>query len=86
MTLRSFASAISLRTATSSVAESAKPSVPRSCSSVVIATCQPSPTPPRMFSFGTWTSVKKISLNSGWPVICTSGRTSTPGACMSTIT
>ena len=30
--------------------------------------------------------MKKISLNSGSPVIWRSGRTSTPGACMSTIT
>ena len=36
------------------------------------------------FSRGTLTSVKKISLNSGSPVICRSGRTSTPGECMST--
>ncbi len=33
---------------------------------------------------GTRASVKKTSLNSASPVICTSGRTSTPGACMST--
>ena len=31
------------------------------------------------------TSVKKISLNSASPVIWRSGRTSTPGECMSTI-
>jgi hypothetical protein len=30
--------------------------------------------------------VKKISLNSAWPVICRSGRTSTPGRFMSAIT
>ena len=30
------------------------------------------------------TSVKYTSLNSASPVVCTSGRTSTPGACMST--
>jgi hypothetical protein len=52
---------------------------------VVIATCQPLPTSPRRFSAETWTSLKKISLNSDSPVICRSGRTSTPGACMSTI-
>ena len=63
---------------------SAKPSVPRSCSSVVIATCQPPPISPTAFSTGTSTSLKKISLNSASPVICRSGRTSTPGACMST--
>ena len=63
---------------------SAKPSVPRSCSSVVIATCQPPPTSPTTFSSGTSTPVKKISLNSASPVIWRSGRTSTPGECMST--
>ena len=76
---RSRASATSLRICTSSAACSAKPSVPRSCRSVVIATCQPPPTSPRRFSAGTRTPVKKISLNSASPVICRSGRTSTPG-------
>ena len=65
--------------ATSSPAVSAKPSVPRSCRSVVIATCQPPPISPRTFSSGTSTPVKKISLNSASPVIWRSGRTSTPG-------
>jgi len=64
---------------------SAKPSVPRSCSSVVIATCQPWPSSPSRFDTGTSTSLKKISLNSASPVIWRSGRTSTPGECMSTI-
>ena len=63
----------------------AKPSVPRSWSSVVIATCQPPPTSPTTFSTGTSTPEKKISLNSASPVIWRSGRTSTPGAFMSTI-
>ena len=79
-------SAISLFTWASSVPVSAKPSVPRSCSNVVIATCQPPPISPSKFSRGTSTSVKKISLNSASPVIWRSGLTSTPGACMSTIT
>ncbi len=76
---RSLARATSLRTEISSAAWSAKPSVPRSCSSVVIATCQPPPISPSTFSCGTSTSVKKISLNSDSPVIWRSGRTSTPG-------
>jgi len=50
-------------------AESANPSVPRSCSSVVNRDLPPVATFPRRFSFGTLTSVKKISLNSGCPVI-----------------
>ena len=82
---RSRATSSSRFTPTSSDAVSAKPSVPRSCSSVVIATCQPWPSSPSRFSTGTSTSLKKISLNSASPVICRSGRTSTPGACMSTI-
>ena len=75
----------SLFTATSSAAVSAKPSVPRSCSSVVIATCQPWPSSPSRLPAGTSTSVKKISLNSASPVICRSGLTSTPGERMSII-
>ena len=63
---------------------SAMPSVPRSCSSVVIATAQPLPASPRICDFGTTTSLKKISLNSASPVIWTSGLTSTPGLSMST--
>ena len=38
---------------------SAKPSVARSCRSVVIATCQPSPSSPRRFSTGTSTSAEE---------------------------
>src|SRR6266545_4534686 len=83
---RRLASATSFVTWSSSVPPSAKPSVPRSWRSVVIATCQPPPISPRRFSRGTWTSVKKISLNSASPVIWRSGRTSTPGDFMSTIT
>ena len=82
---RSATSATSLFTWTSSRATSAKPSVPRSCRSVVMATSQPPPISPMTFSTGTSTPLRKISLNSGSPVICVSGRTSTPGACMSTI-
>ena len=36
-----------------------------------------------MFSAGICTLVKKTSANSELPVICFSGRTSTPGVCMS---
>ena len=46
---RSRATSISRSTPTSSAAVSAKPSVPRSCSSVVIATCQPWPSSPSRF-------------------------------------
>src|SRR6266545_162488 len=77
---------VSFCTCSASTPLSAKPSVPRSCSSVVIATCQPPPTSPSRFSRGTRTSVRKISLKSDSPVSCRSGRTSTPGAFMSTIT
>ena len=56
----------------------------RSFISVVSATRQPSPSPPSRSASGTRASVKKTSLNSASPVIWKSGRTSTPGACMST--
>ena len=52
--------------------------------SVVRATVQPPLTSPRRWESGTRTSVKKTSLNEAPPVIWRSGRTSTPGACMST--
>ena len=42
------------------------------------------PASPRTCDFGTFTSLKKISLNSASPVIWTSGRTSMPGLSMST--
>ena len=58
--------------------------VPRSCASVVFATAQPLCSAPTRWSSGTNTSSKNTSLNSASPVICTSGRTSMPGACMST--
>ena len=51
-----------------------------------MATSQPPPISPITFSSGTSTPLRKISLNSASPVIWVSGRTSTPGACMSTIT
>ena len=51
---------------------------------VVRATVQPPLTSPRRWESGTRTSVKKTSLNEAPPVIWRSGRTSTPGACMST--
>ncbi len=50
----------------------------RSFISVAMATFQPSPTPPMRWESGMRASVKKISLNSASPVICRSGRTSTP--------
>jgi hypothetical protein len=56
----------------------------RSFISVVSATVQPWSTSPRRSSSGTRTSVKNTSLNEAPPVICRSGRTSTPGAFMST--
>ena len=62
----------------------APPMAVRSFISVVRLTRQPSPGRPRISSPGTLTSVKYTSLNSAPPVIWRSGRTSTPGACMST--
>jgi hypothetical protein len=56
----------------------------RSFISVVSDTRQPSPGFPRISAFGMRVSVKYTSLNSASPVIWRSGRTSTPGACMST--
>ncbi len=57
----------------------------RSFISVVMATRQPAPTASRRWLSGMRTSVKKTSLNSASPVIWRRGRTSTPGACMSTM-
>jgi len=57
--------------------------VVRSFDRVVMATRQPSPTSPMRSESGTRTSVMYTSLNSASPVIWRSGRTSTPGACMS---
>ena len=62
----------------------APPMETRSFISVVTATRHPSPSPPRRAESGIRTSVKKTSLNSASPVIWKSGRTSTPGAFMST--
>lgn len=59
------------------------PIATRSFISVVVETFQPSPTAPSRCSSGIRTSVRKTSLNSASPVICRSGRTSTPGAVMS---
>lgn len=55
----------------------------RSFISVVWATFQPSPTAPRRWVSGIRTPVRKTSLNSASPVICRSGRTSTPGSVIS---
>ena len=44
---------------------------------------QPPFSGPTRFSFGTFTSVKKVSQNGEVPVISLIGRTSTPGDCMS---
>ena len=60
------------------------PMVVRSFMRVVMATRHPSPTSPMRSLSGTRTSVRYTSLNSASPVIWMSGRTSTPGACMST--
>jgi len=51
--------------------------------SVVMATRQPSPTGPSRHASGTRAFSKNTSLNSASPVICRSGRTSTPGWCRS---
>ena len=56
----------------------------RSFMSVVSDTRQPSPGLPSISLSGMRVSVKNTSLNSASPVIWRSGRTSTPGACMST--
>src|SRR5258708_715738 len=57
--------------------------VPRSNPSVVMATFQPSFIAPTRFTWGTRTSVKNTSAKRSLPSICFSGRTSTPGECMS---
>ena len=59
--------------------------VVRSFISVVIETRQPSPMSPMRSASAMRTSVRYTSLNSASPVIWRSGRTSTPGACMSTM-
>ncbi len=64
-------------------AEELPPMVVRSLDRVVMATRHPSPTSPTRSASGTRTSVRYTSLNSASPVIWRSGRTSTPGACMS---
>ncbi|CAB4918758.1 unannotated protein [freshwater metagenome] len=60
------------------------PTATRSLSSVVSATRQPSPGSPSRSESGIRTSSKKTSLKSDCPPIWRSGRTVTPGACMST--
>ena len=50
---------------------------------VVMAILQPSPSSPTRISTGTRTSSMNTSLNSGCPVICLMGLTSTPGSFMS---
>ena len=52
--------------------------------SVVTSTFHPSFFGPIRLALGTRTSSKNTSLNSASPVICTSGRTLTPGAFIST--
>ncbi len=64
---------------------SPKPSASRSYISVVSPTCQPPLTSPSTCDSCTRTLSKNTSLNSGSPVICTSGRTVTPTSCMSAI-
>ena len=59
--------------------------MPRSWASVEPATVQPSPSGPTRRSAGTKTSSSSTSLNSASPVDWTSGCTSTPSACMSTM-
>ena len=53
---------------------------PRSLPRVVLATDQPSFSPPITCSTGTSMPSRKTSLNSRSPVICWIGRTSTPSA------
>src|SRR5271156_3761179 len=55
----------------------------RSCCSSRLAMVQPPFSGPTRFSFGTFTSVKKVSQNGEAPAISRIGRTSTPGSCMS---
>ena len=55
----------------------------RSCISVVIATAQPSPSRPTMFSCGMRASSMNSSLNSDSPVIWRSGLTCTASCSMS---
>ena len=62
-----------------------EPIATRSFISVVIATVQPSCTPPSTWSAGTRTSSKNTSLNDAPPFICLSGLIVTPGARMSTM-
>ena len=59
------------------------PDAPRSNESSSIAVRQPSSTAPSTSVTGTRASVKKTSPNSLAPLICLSGRASTPGWCMS---
>ena len=61
----------------------AAPIATRSFISVALATFQPAPTSPSRLASGTRASVMNTSLNSASPVSWRSGRTSTPGACMS---
>src|SRR5712691_2922934 len=56
----------------------------RSLPRVVMITLNPPSTSPTRWASGTRTSVRNTSLNPAAPVIWRSGRTSTPGACMST--
>ena len=49
-----------------------------------MATFHPLFTPPMTLSLGQRTLVKKTSLNSAEPSICSIGRTSTPGCFMGT--
>ena len=58
--------------------------VPRSNPSVVMATFQPLFTPPMTLFVGQRTLLKKTSLNSAEPSICSIGRTSTPGCFIGT--
>ena len=55
----------------------------RSYCSSRLAIVHPPFSGPNSWSFGTFTSVKKVSQNGEVPLISLIGRTSTPGACMS---
>ncbi len=64
--------------------DGARVAIVRSFPSVVRITRKPALSSPTRCESGTRTSVRNTSLNPAVPVIWRNGRTSTPGACMST--
>ena len=73
------ASSVSMRTGLTALLAAPEPTEARSDISVVRTARHPLPGSPTRLASGTRTSVRKTSLNSASPVICLSGRTSTPG-------